>query len=80
MIVDAINMHNYVMGFPADILITMFNSGGVQSAAVLVFLSAPHRVVCPLCEVHASSRSLERAVRVEHRAGQDCVAVTRKER
>jgi ATP-dependent Clp protease protease subunit len=47
MIVDAINMHNYVMGFPADILITMFNSGGVQSAAVLVFLSAPHRVVCP---------------------------------
>ena len=25
----------------------MFNSGGVQSAAVLVFLSAAHRVVCP---------------------------------
>jgi ATP-dependent Clp protease protease subunit len=47
MIVDAINMHNYVKGYPADIPITMFNSGGVQSAAVLVFLSAPHRVVCP---------------------------------
>lgn len=46
MIVDAINMHNYVMGYPADIPITMFNSGGVQSAAVLVFLSATHRVVC----------------------------------
>jgi ATP-dependent protease ClpP protease subunit len=39
MIVDAINMHNYVKGYPADIPITMFNSGGVQSAAVLVFLS-----------------------------------------
>jgi ATP-dependent Clp protease, protease subunit len=47
MIVDAINMHNYVKGYPADIPITMFNSGGVQSAAVLVFLSAAHRVVCP---------------------------------
>jgi ATP-dependent Clp protease, protease subunit len=47
MIVDAINMMNYVKGYPADIPITMFNSGGVQSAAVLVFLSAAHRVVCP---------------------------------
>jgi ATP-dependent Clp protease protease subunit len=45
-IVDAINMHNYVKGYPADIPITMFNTGGVQSAAVLVFLSAAHRVVC----------------------------------
>jgi len=47
MIVDAINMMNYVTGYPADIPITMFNTGGVQSAAVLVFLSAAHRVVCP---------------------------------
>jgi ATP-dependent Clp protease, protease subunit len=47
MIVDAINMHNYVKGYPSDILITMFNTGGVQSAAVLVFVSAAHRVVCP---------------------------------
>lgn len=47
MIVDAINIHNYVKGYPPDIPITMFNSGGVQSAAVLVFLNASHRVVCP---------------------------------
>src|SRR5579871_388331 len=47
MIVDAINMHNYVKGYPADIPVTMFNSGGVQSAAVLVFLSATRRIVCP---------------------------------
>jgi len=47
MIVDAINMHNYMKGYPADIPITMFNTGGVQSAAVLVFVSAAHRVVCP---------------------------------
>ena len=47
MIVDAVNMRNYVKGYPADIPITMFNSGGVQSAAVLVFVSAAHRVVCP---------------------------------
>jgi ATP-dependent Clp protease, protease subunit len=47
MIVDAINMHNYVKGYPSDVPITMFNSGGVQSAAVLVFLSAAHRIVCP---------------------------------
>jgi ATP-dependent Clp protease protease subunit len=47
MIVDAINMHNYVKGYPVDIPITMFNTGGVQSAAVLVFVSAAHRVVCP---------------------------------
>jgi len=46
MIVDAISMHNYVTGYPPDIPITMFNSGGVQSAAVLIFLSAAHRVVC----------------------------------
>jgi ATP-dependent protease ClpP protease subunit len=47
MIVDAINMHNYVKGYPADIPITMFNTGGVQSAGVLVFLSATRRIVCP---------------------------------
>jgi len=47
MIVDGINMHNYVRGYPSDIPITMFNSGGVQSAGVLVFLSAAHRVACP---------------------------------
>jgi ATP-dependent protease ClpP protease subunit len=46
-IVDALNMHTYARGYPADIPITMFNSGGVQSAAVLVYLSAAHRVVCP---------------------------------
>lgn len=45
-IVDAINMYSYMMGYPADIPITMFNSGGVQSAAVLVFLGAARRVVC----------------------------------
>ena len=44
-IVDAINMRSYVEGYPPDIPITMFNTGGVQSAAVLVFLSAAHRVV-----------------------------------
>ena len=47
MIVDAINMHNYVKGYPPDIPITMFNTGGVQSAAVLVFLGAARRIVCP---------------------------------
>jgi ATP-dependent Clp protease, protease subunit len=47
MIVDAINMHNYMKGYPADIPITMFNTGGVQSAAVLVFVSARKRVVSP---------------------------------
>jgi ATP-dependent Clp protease, protease subunit len=47
MIVDAINMYNYVLGYPSDVPITMFNTGGVQSAGVLVFLSATHRVVCP---------------------------------
>jgi ATP-dependent Clp protease protease subunit len=47
MIVDAINMRGYVEGYPSDIPITMYNTGGVQSAAVLVFLSAAHRVVSP---------------------------------
>jgi ATP-dependent Clp protease protease subunit len=47
MIVDALNMHNYVKGYPSDIPITMFNTGAVQSAAVFVFLSAQRRVVCP---------------------------------
>jgi ATP-dependent Clp protease protease subunit len=47
LIVDAINMRGYVEGYPLDIPITMFNTGGVQSAAVLVFLSAAHRVVSP---------------------------------
>jgi ATP-dependent Clp protease protease subunit len=46
-IVDALNMRGYVGGYPSDIPITMFNTGGVQSAAVLVFLSAGHRAVCP---------------------------------
>ena len=44
---DAINLYNYVKGYPVDIPITMFNTGGVQSAAVLVFVSAARRVVCP---------------------------------
>jgi len=35
-----------VKGYPADIPVTIFYSGGVQSAAMLVFLSAAHRVVC----------------------------------
>jgi ATP-dependent Clp protease protease subunit len=47
MIVDAINMRSYVEGYPPDIPVTMYNTGGVQSAAVLVFLSAAHRVVSP---------------------------------
>ena len=46
-VVDAINMHNYVLGYPGDMPITMFNTGGARSAGVLVFLSAAHRVVCP---------------------------------
>jgi ATP-dependent Clp protease, protease subunit len=47
MITDAINMRNYVRGYPPDMPITMFNTGGVQSAAVLVFVSAAHRVIAP---------------------------------
>jgi ATP-dependent protease ClpP protease subunit len=47
MVVDAINMRSYVEGYPPDIPVTMYNTGGVQSAAVLVFLSAAHRVVSP---------------------------------
>jgi ATP-dependent Clp protease, protease subunit len=47
LIVDALNMRGYVEGYPKDIPITMYNTGGVQSAAVLVFLSAAHRVVSP---------------------------------
>jgi ATP-dependent Clp protease protease subunit len=47
MIVDAINMRSYMEGCPPDIPVTMYNTGGVQSAAVLVFLSAVHRVVSP---------------------------------
>jgi ATP-dependent Clp protease protease subunit len=47
MITDAINLRNYVKGYPPDIQITMFNTGGVQSAAVMVFVSAPHRVIAP---------------------------------
>ena len=44
---DALNMRSFVEGYPPDIPITMFNAGGVQSAAVLVFLAAAHRVVGP---------------------------------
>jgi ATP-dependent Clp protease protease subunit len=47
LITDAINMRNYVKGYPSDTPITMFNTGGVQSAAVMVFVSAPHRVIAP---------------------------------
>jgi ATP-dependent Clp protease protease subunit len=47
MITDAINMRNYARGYPSDIPITMFNTGGVQSAAVMVFASATHRVIAP---------------------------------